>query len=100
MITNTTTKDDFKSKQFSEIKEIIDIELENGLKRELETYYPKDEMINIELLNTTHIPLNSNVRERIKERLVNVHGFDWDDLYALYKTGDTEGNIIVRVYVI
>ena len=93
------TKNDFKDKQFTDVRKILDTELEKGLKRELEKYYPSEELINIELLNTSHIPLNRDVREHIKERLIDVHGFDWEDLCSIYKM-DNISNIFVRVYVV
>lgn len=93
------TKNDFKIKQFTDIRKILDTELEEGLKRELEKYYPSDEEIIIELMNTSHIPVSDDVREHVKDRLINVHGFDWDDLYSIYKMEDNTTNIFVRVYV-
>ena len=93
------TKNDFKNKQFSETRKILDTELENGLKRGLEKYYPADETIIIELKNTSHIPVSDEVREHIKDRLINVHEFDWDDLYTIYKTESNTSNIFLKVYV-
>lgn len=94
------TKNDFKSKQFSETRKILDTEIEKGLKRELEYYYPSEERIDVVLLNTEHVPINDDVKEYIKDRLINVHGFDWDDLYSIYKPEDNTGNIIVGIYVV
>ena len=93
------TKEDFKNKQFSETKNILDIELEEGLKRELEYYYPSAEVIIIELKNTSNVPITDEVKEHIKDRLINAHNFDWDDLCSIYKM-DNISNIFVRVYVV
>ena len=94
------TKEDFKNKQFNETRKILDTELENGLERELEKYFPSEEVIEIELMSTSHIPVNEDVREHIKDRLLSVHGFEYDDLYMIYKTESAVSNIFVRVYVV
>lgn len=93
------TKNDFKNKQFNDARKILDTELEEGLKRELEKYYPSEELITIELMNTSHIPVDDKVKEHIKDRLTSVHGFDYDDLYMIYKTESIVSNIFVKVYV-
>ena len=92
-------KKDFKDKQFNETEKILDTELENGLKRELEKYYPSEEIIEIELLYTSHIPVDKDVKEHIKERLIDEHGFDYDDLRSIYKS-DLTNNIIIELYVV
>ena len=92
-------KKDFKDKQFSQIEKILDTELEEGLKRELEKYYPSEDIIEIELLYTSHIPVDENVKEHIKERLIDEHGFEYDDLRSIYKS-DLTDNIIVGLYII